>query len=95
MPSVTFDVAWPDGERVSYYSPSTVVHQYIQAQTTYSQSEFSEKIFSALDEASERVYQKFGYYCSAASSEKNKIERKLENLSQSKNSGSVKIVEIN
>lgn len=94
MPSVSFEVTWPDGERVSYYSPSTIIHEFIQAKKTYSQDEFSEKVMAALDQASERVYQKFGYYCSAASSEKEKIAMKLSQLSASSIDGGVNIGEL-
>jgi len=94
MPSVSFDVTWPDGEHVSYYSPSTIIHKHIQAKKTYSQKEFSEKIVTALDQASERVYQTFGYYCSAASAEKEKIEIKLNQLSASNIDGSVNVGEL-
>lgn len=82
MPSVNFSVVWPDGEKIEYYSPSTVIHEYLSSNTSYSLEEFSEKVFSGLDMASARVMKKFGYACSAAADEKRKIALKLESLAK-------------
>lgn len=90
MPSVNFTVAWPDGEQATYYSPSTVLYEHFEAGGTYSQREFDERIQAALNAASERVNQRFGYYCSAASAELEKINRKLQFLREHDISGSVR-----
>jgi uncharacterized repeat protein (TIGR04042 family) len=80
MPAVNFEVTWPDGENAAYYSPSTVIHQYIKAGESYSVKEFERLTYEALDIASERVRAKFGYACSAANDEKIKIEAKATQL---------------
>lgn len=80
MPSVNFTVAWPDGEQATYYSPSTVLYEHFEVGGSYSQREFDARIKAALNAASERVNQRFGYYCTAASAELEKINRKLQFL---------------
>lgn len=92
MPSVNFKVRWPDGEQVNYYSPSTVIHEYFTAGEKYSQAEFAERVHKALDAASERVYKKFGYYCTAAMGELEKIERKMQNLREQQTVGMVQLI---
>ncbi len=94
MPSVNFDIDWPDGELQSYYSPSTIIHDFIRENEAYEQPDFAEKIFQGLDQASERVYKKFGYYCSAAMDEKSKIKQKLDELKAKNNTGVVRVVSV-
>lgn len=89
MPSVNFKVTWPDGEQATYYSPSTIVYEYLTAESSYSQEEFAERIDGALRQASERVYKRFGYYCTAASAELEKINHKLQFLREHDISGLV------
>ena len=89
MPSVNFNVTWPDGEQVTYYSPSTIIHEHIKPQTHYSQQEFADCIALALNQASERVYQRFGYYCSSAQGELEKIQHKMQQLKNNSVSGQV------
>lgn len=93
MPSVNFKVVWPDGEQVTYYSPSTIIHQHLKA-GSYSQEEFAERVRTSLHAASERVYERFGYYCSAASAEQEKIDRKLQFLREQKISGAVELTQL-
>lgn len=95
MPSVNFKVTWPDGEQATYYSPSTVVYEHLTADRNYTQAEFTEHIHAALHAASERVYKKFGYYCTAASAELEKINRKLQFLREQKITGEVHVVQFN
>lgn len=94
MPSVNFKVIWPDGDQVTYYSPSTIVHEHLAAGGKYSQAEFDQRIHSALNAASERVYKKFGYYCTAASAELEKINRKLQFLREQEIAGEVRVTQL-
>ena len=80
MPAVHFQVTWPDGETIRYYSPSTIVYQHFAAGTHYSQSEFAQRSQDAMQAASERVRERYGYACSAAADELSKIVRKLDQL---------------
>lgn len=91
MPSVNFHVRWPDGQSATYYSPSTIVYEHFTAGVLYSQEEFASRVRAALDEASERVYKKFGYYCTAAMAEREKIDGKLRQLREQKISGAVEL----
>ncbi|WP_086932110.1 MSMEG_0570 family nitrogen starvation response protein [Agarilytica rhodophyticola] len=80
MPAVHFNVAWPDGISNRYYSPSTVIFQYLNEGQAYSIEEFSEKVIAALENASIRVEKKYGYACSAAADEASKIKQKIHQL---------------
>ena len=91
MPAVNFEVTWPDGESVSYYSPSTVIHEYVAAGESYSVEEFETRVYEALHIASERVRAKFGFACSAANDEKIKIEAKVAQIKQAGAIGSVQL----
>lgn len=66
MPAMHFIVCWPDGSKDTCYSPSTVVERYFQINHPYLLHDFVEITTKALEEASERVNAKFGYYCSSA-----------------------------
>jgi len=89
MPAVRFLVKWPDGEQVVYYSPSTIILEHLKMPSELPMQEFLPKVDKALDEASERVYEKFGYYCSAASGEQEKIRKKADELKQENIDGSI------
>lgn len=91
MPAVNFTVTWPDGEVINYYSPSTIIHRYIEPNTPYSLVEFKNKVDNGLNAASERVKQSFGFYCSAASDEKQKIKEKYSQLINTHKEGNVVI----
>jgi len=93
MPSVNFKVRWPDGEQTTYYSPSTIVYEHFEAGSEYTQTEFDERVHAALNAASERVYKRFGYYCTAASGELEKINHKLQFLREQNISGLVRLTQ--
>lgn len=89
MPAVNFDVRWPDGDNTTYYSPSTIIYKYLKEGNEYPIDDFKEQSISALDIASERVRERFGYYCSAASAEQEKIIKKYDSLKKHGISGTV------
>lgn len=91
MPAVNFTVNWPDGDTVNYYSPSTIIHQYLHENVDYTLSDFKEKAGNALEAASERVKISFGFYCSAASDEKQKIHEKYSQIIHTHRNGKVNI----
>ncbi|MEL0660214.1 MSMEG_0570 family nitrogen starvation response protein [Psychromonas arctica] len=95
MPAVNFTVNWPDGEIVNYYSPSTVIHNYLSVDIEYDLSKFKLTVDQALDAASERVKSTYGFYCSAASDEKSKIERKYNQLINTHKNGKVCVTVFN
>lgn len=75
MPETYFDIRWPDGREQTCYSPSSVVADFFQAETDYSLAEFLSLSEKALMLASERVRQKYGYYCSSAADQLQRIQQ--------------------
>lgn len=75
MPEITFTAELPDGSFQPCYSPSTVVKKYFHLGQVLSAGEFIRLSRVALNEASERVRQKFGFSCTAAYSSLTEIER--------------------
>jgi uncharacterized repeat protein (TIGR04042 family) len=63
---MTFDVQWPDGRVQRCYSPSLVMHDYLNTGSDYTIADFLDRSGKALHEASERVRAKFGFACSSA-----------------------------
>lgn len=78
MPDMHFDVLWPNGQQETCYSPSTVIQQHLQVGKEYDLADFLQLSQLALNEASERVKKKFGYYCSSAMHQLDTIERRAE-----------------
>lgn len=66
MPEMRFLVRWPDGREQSCYSPSLVMHDYLQTGTEYTVDEFVERTSQALTAASDRVLATFGMRCTSA-----------------------------
>lgn len=89
MPAVRFSVKWPDGDHVIYYSPSTVIHNYFKPSSTIALSAFLEQVNAALEAASERVFQRYGYHCSSAADEQNRIRVKAQELAKSNVNGDI------
>lgn len=85
MPAVYFTVQWPDGEQEDCYSPSTIVHQYFHAGDTLSVPDFVQRAEQSLQEASGRVEQKFGYYCSSALDQLGKIRQRAQDFERQEN----------
>lgn len=75
MPEMHFRVEWPDGEQVSYYSPSLVIKKYFDENGEYSVAEFVEKSRESLNIASDRVQAKYGFPCGRAMGSLQAIER--------------------
>ena len=66
MPAVNFKIRWPNGREATGYSPSTVIFQYLEEGASYPLPDFLQRIESALNNASERVKEVKGFYCSSA-----------------------------
>ncbi|MEL6788060.1 MAG: MSMEG_0570 family nitrogen starvation response protein [Cyanobacteria bacterium J06607_15] len=87
MPEINFKIQWPDGTQQSCYSPSLVVKKYFIPGDTYPLAEFVEKSRTALNIASDRVKQAYGFPCSRALGQLKQIESKADeyqNLSEPK-----------
>lgn len=66
MPVVRFDVLWPDSTVMKCQSPSTVIRNFMTEGQVYPLPEFMKVAELGLNEASERVREKYGFACSAA-----------------------------
>ncbi|KID29755.1 MSMEG_0570 family nitrogen starvation response protein [Prauserella rugosa] len=66
MPEVYFHVRWPDGVSRRFYSPSTVIEEYLRTGNEYRLSDFLERSRVALAVASERVAAVYGFPCARA-----------------------------
>ncbi|CAN5493862.1 MSMEG_0570 family nitrogen starvation response protein [soil metagenome] len=75
MPEMTFSVRWPDGRLEHCYSPSLVMHDHLATDTTYTVGDFLKRSTRALDIASSRVMEKFGFACTSAAATSDAITR--------------------
>ncbi|MBW0118154.1 MSMEG_0570 family nitrogen starvation response protein [Pseudonocardia sp. KRD-169] len=66
MPEMLFDVRWPDGARQTFYSPSLIVREYLEAGQDYPLADFVDRVRTAMGVAEERVRAKYGMGCSMA-----------------------------
>ena len=76
MPEINFQIQWPDGIKQNCYSPSLVVEQYFSPGETYELAEFVQKSHIALNIASDRVKEAYGFPCSRALEQLKQIEYK-------------------
>lgn len=74
MPEMRFQVRWPDETVRVCYSPSLVVKQFLTVGQSYTVDDFVARCREALGIASERVKQKYGFYCTGAASTLEEIE---------------------
>ena len=74
MPEMTFEVRWPDGRVQSCWSPSLVVHDHLEAGGRYTVRDFARRSGLALELASERVREKYGFACTSAAASRAQIE---------------------
>jgi uncharacterized repeat protein (TIGR04042 family) len=75
-----FVVQWPNGDVETCYSPSLVVHDYLEEGRSYELDDFVERGRVALQIASERVRAKYGVACSRALDQLRRIEDKAAAL---------------
>ncbi|NJD08456.1 MAG: MSMEG_0570 family nitrogen starvation response protein [Methylococcaceae bacterium] len=78
MPEMRFRVRWPDDSESLCYSPSLIIKEYFNPGDSYPLDDFVRRSREALTIASERVKQKYGFYCTAASAQLEEIERTAE-----------------
>lgn len=74
MPEMRFVIAWPNGREETCYSPSLVIREFFEEGQTYPIRDFLDRSRKALTIASDRVEVKFGYPCSLARSQLDRIE---------------------
>ena len=73
MPETYVQIQWPNGRKEHIYSPSSIIRDYFQAGTELPLSDFETRCVQALDHASDRVRERYGYACSSAMAEKQRI----------------------
>lgn len=74
MPEMHFTVRWPDDSVSECYSPSLVIKDYLEVGGRYPVPDFVSRSRTALNIASDRVRQKYGYACSSALDQLKAIE---------------------
>lgn len=97
MPETYLRVQLPDNKEEIIYSPSTIITQYFQKATEISLDEFQNQCSKALNHASKRVYERFGYECTSAMGELarvNTLVTNIRNNSDPKEELKVKILSI-
>jgi len=82
MPEINFQIQWPDGTEQNCYSPSLIVKQYFTPGETYELTEFVQKSRTALNIASDRVKEAYGFSCSRALGQIKQIESKASEYQQ-------------
>ncbi|MGB7247653.1 MAG: MSMEG_0570 family nitrogen starvation response protein [Phormidesmis sp.] len=82
MPEINFKIQWPDGQKETCYSPSLVVKKYFTPGESYTVTEFLERSRESLTIASDRVQAKFGFPCSRALGQLQRIETKAQKYSE-------------
>jgi putative flavoprotein involved in K+ transport len=74
MPEMHFRVRFPNGATMDCYSPSYVVEDYLSEGLSYSVPDFLERTREALNIASDRVRERYGFSCSSALDQLSVIE---------------------
>lgn len=74
MPAVYFTVELADGTTHDCYSPSSVIHDHFKTGDAMPMDEFIIRSRIAMEAASDRVKQVYGYGCSSAMDQLSEIE---------------------
>lgn len=90
MPEMNFHVRWPDGQEESCYSPSLVIGDFLTPGQSYPVPDFVSRCERALTEASHRVQQKYGYFCSSAMDQLGRIRERARDFEDTPD-GTVKV----
>ena len=93
MPEMHFLVRFPDGRTVDCYSPSYVIEDYLREGECYAVPDFLERTRTALNIASERVRERYGFSCSSALDQLAAIERTVSALSPELRTAPVQVLE--
>ncbi|MCA0921431.1 MSMEG_0570 family nitrogen starvation response protein [Pseudooceanicola nanhaiensis] len=80
MPETYWTVRWPDGETERLYSPSSVVAEVFEPGQSYPTADFLQRARVALERASNRVERKYGFACSSAMGQLDRIEARVAAL---------------
>ena len=92
MPEMHFKVEWPGGHVDDCYSPSWIIEEYLTVGTDYAVGDFVERVGVALNIASDRVRQKYGFACSSALDQLAAIHGTAQALAPEQRSGTVRVL---
>jgi uncharacterized repeat protein (TIGR04042 family) len=81
MPEMHFSVRLPNGATIECYSPSYIIEEYLSVGQQYPVPEFVARTRQALNIASERVRERYGFGCSSALDQQAAIEQTVSELS--------------
>jgi uncharacterized repeat protein (TIGR04042 family) len=73
MPEVELTLEWPDGAMSRLYSPSTVILEHLAPGQSVSVAELRSRGSLALRQASERVRARYGFACTRADEEEQRL----------------------
>ncbi|WP_157268208.1 MSMEG_0570 family nitrogen starvation response protein [Azohydromonas aeria] len=74
MPAMHYTLRWPDASETTCYSPSLVIQDYFQPGQAYALQDFIQRLREATAIANERVQAKFGFTCSRAGDQLDRVE---------------------
>jgi putative flavoprotein involved in K+ transport len=92
MPEMHFKVQWPSGTTEDCYSPSWIIEEYLRVGEAYPVGDFVERVGVALNIASDRVRQKYGFACSSAIDQLTAIVDRAGALSAEERAGTVRVL---
>ncbi|HEY3666571.1 MAG TPA: MSMEG_0569 family flavin-dependent oxidoreductase, partial [Polyangiaceae bacterium] len=92
MPEMHFSVRFPNGATIECYSPSYIIEEYLTVGQQYPVAEFVARTREALNIASERVRERYGFSCSSALDQQAAIEQAAGQLSSSEAAQAVTVL---
>jgi uncharacterized repeat protein (TIGR04042 family) len=93
MPEMHFSVRLPNGATIVCYSPSYIIEEYLTVGKQYAVPEFVARTREALNIASERVRERYGFACSSALDQQALIEQAVSELSAREQAESVTVLD--
>jgi uncharacterized repeat protein (TIGR04042 family) len=92
MPEMHFTIEWPNGKRERCYSPSYIIEEYLVEGEAYAVPEFLKRAGTALEIASERVRERYGFACSSAIDQMRELEEASAALTELERAAPVKVL---
>jgi uncharacterized repeat protein (TIGR04042 family) len=77
MPEMHWTLRWPDGSEERCYSPSSVITELFTPGQNYLLPDFLQRARIAMERASGRVERKYGFACSSAMQQLDRIESRV------------------
>jgi len=92
MPEMNFKIEWPTGRIEDCYSPSYIIEEYLSEGVAYEVGDFLERVRTALNIASERVYARYGFACTSALDQLRSLEETAVALNTAEKAGKVAVL---